>query len=72
MTIQQRIKALRKSRKWKQRDLGKKSGLSRVTIGLIERGATNTSLDHLQDIADALECDLILDLKERGCEPTSK
>lgn len=44
-----------------QQELADKSGLSKVTIGQIERGNAEPSIGTLGKIAQALECELELD-----------
>lgn len=56
-----RLKELRKQRGISQDVLGRASGLSRVTLAAIERGASNARLSNLEQLAKALDVD-VLDL----------
>jgi XRE family transcriptional regulator, regulator of sulfur utilization len=49
-----RIRALRKSKKWTQEELGKKADTSYKFLGEIERGVQNPSFSILVKIANAL------------------
>ena len=49
-----RIKALRKTQKLTQEELGEKAALSYKFVGEVERGEVNPSLDSLMRIANAL------------------
>jgi len=48
------IVELRKKRGWSRNELGRRSGLSGVGIGLIERGKRNMKIDTAVKIAKAL------------------
>jgi transcriptional regulator with XRE-family HTH domain len=52
-----RVVEARKQRNLNQSELGKLSGLGRATISRIERADSETSLDHLEQIANALDID---------------
>lgn len=55
--ISERVKELRKSRKWTQMDLCKKTGISGGMIGSIENGSRNPSKSTLSKIAKAFGVD---------------
>lgn len=63
MTYPDQIKSLRLSQGLSQKQLGEKVGLSRLAIGLIERGQVAPSLERLGQIAEALGCRLIVRLE---------
>ncbi|MBI3899486.1 MAG: helix-turn-helix transcriptional regulator [Gammaproteobacteria bacterium] len=48
-----RLRLLRKVRKWSQGQVADASGLHRTYISLVERGRCNISLDNLERLADA-------------------
>lgn len=50
------VKQMREYRNLTQEELAVKSGLSRVTIGQIERGNAEPSIGNLHKIASALSC----------------
>jgi XRE family transcriptional regulator, regulator of sulfur utilization len=50
------VRKMREYRELTQKDLADKAGLSRVTIGQIERGNAEPSLGNLHKIASALNC----------------
>lgn len=52
------IKTMRDHRNLTQEELAEKSGLSRVTIGQIERGNAEPSVGNIHKIASALNCNL--------------
>ena len=47
-----------------QQALAEKAGVTRVYVGLIERGETSITLEKVYRLADALECD-VFDLLPR-------
>lgn len=53
--INLRIGEILKKKKMTQQELANKVNVSRVWIGQISRGEVNTTIDTLNDIADALE-----------------
>lgn len=67
MSIGDKLKNLRLSKKLKQSDLAKKSGVSRVAIGNYERGDRQPNVEILSKIATALEVDItdLLDSQSR-------
>ena len=67
MSIGDKLKNLRLSKKLKQSDLAEKSGVSRVAIGNYERGARQPNIEILSKIATALEVDItdLLDSQSR-------
>jgi transcriptional regulator with XRE-family HTH domain len=58
LTLGQRIRHLRKSRKWSQEDLGEKAGLHPTYIGGIERGERNVSIVNLARLSEAFQVSL--------------
>lgn len=58
----QMVKKMREYRKLTQSELADKSGLSRVTVGQIERGNAEPSLGNLHKIATALDCHIDITL----------
>jgi len=54
--IGQRIRQLREGARLSQGELSRKTGLSRNTVGRIERNEQNTSLLTLERIADVIGC----------------
>jgi transcriptional regulator with XRE-family HTH domain len=53
------IRWLREEKKWSQVDLAAASGVTRVSIGLIERGNMNASIDVMLSICGALSTSLL-------------
>lgn len=51
-----KLRQKRKSIGMTQNDLADKAGLTRVYIGLIERGATSITLEKVYKLAAALDC----------------
>jgi len=62
------IRRLRKQRRWKQDVLAESSGLSRVTISLVENAKTNVSTKDLLSIAHSLDT-TIPGLLSAGSDP---
>src|SRR6266568_1148577 len=60
LDLREQIKSARHNRKWGQRDLGTKVGLSQAHISLIESGEVVPRLDTLLDIVRVLDLDLLL------------
>ena len=58
----ERIRIVRLTSKLSQKELAAKSNLSVVTIGSIERGSANVSINNLSAIAKALNCQLTINL----------
>lgn len=56
------IRIVRLTAKLSQKELAAKTNLSVVTIGSIERGNANVSINNLSAIAAALNCQLTIDL----------
>ena len=52
--IGEKIKEIRESKDMTQQDLAGKAGITRIIVGLIERGQTTPNMSTLQKIADAL------------------
>jgi transcriptional regulator with XRE-family HTH domain len=59
----ERIRIVRLTAKLSQKELAAKTNLSVVTIGSIERGNANVSINNLNAIADALNCQLTINLE---------
>lgn len=57
MTIPQ-IKTLRKERKLSQLKLAEKAGIKQAVVSYIETGKREPTLQNLEKIAEALDCDL--------------
>jgi len=53
--LAQRVRFLRKEKKWTQEDLGEKSGLTYKFLGQMERGEVSPSLDSLDKVAKAFD-----------------
>jgi len=66
MKISEQIKEIRLSQKITQKELAKKAGLSRVSIGEIERGNSSPTTSNLNQIAEALGGKLIIYIQEGG------
>lgn len=64
--LSQQIKALRKSLGLSQQELADKAGISRVSIGQIERSNAIPSIPNLQQIASALNGELVIYIQEGG------
>lgn len=62
-TMGERIRIVRLSVKLSQKELAVKTNLSVVTIGQIERGNANVSINNLSAIATALNCQITIDLE---------
>lgn len=62
-TLGERIRIVRLTAKLSQKELAAKTNLSVVTIGQIERGNANVSINNLNAIAEALNCQLKIDLE---------
>jgi transcriptional regulator with XRE-family HTH domain len=60
--IGERIRIVRLTSKLSQKELAAKANLSVVTIGSIERGSANVSINNLSAIAEALNCQLTINL----------
>lgn len=54
MSIGEKIKSLRQEKRFKQEDLAKKIGISRLMLGKYERGQATPSADTLQKLAQIL------------------
>jgi transcriptional regulator with XRE-family HTH domain len=71
----QRLRALRKERRWSQEKLGDESGLSGKFIGEVERGEKSISVDSLYRVSLALAIPLkdLTDVRpDRGAVPTEE
>lgn len=53
--IGERIKQLRKKRKWSQEELAHRANINRTYIGELERGEKNATIDILAKVVNALE-----------------
>lgn len=60
----ERVRQLRKQKKFSQEELAQRTGLHRTYISDIERGNRNVSLENIKKIADALDVQLNYLLKE--------
>lgn len=58
-----KIRILRLTLKLSQKKLAAKTNLSIVTVGQIERGNCNPSINNLEAISTALNCKLNIDFK---------
>jgi transcriptional regulator with XRE-family HTH domain len=58
----ERIRIVRLTEKISQKELAAKTNLSVVTIGQIERGNANVSINNLNAIAASLNCQITIDL----------
>ena len=58
----ERIRIVRLTSKLSQKELAAKANLSVVTIGSIERGSANVSINNLSAIAESLNCQLTINL----------
>ena len=75
MSIGQKIKSFRKENNFTQKELAKKSNISRSYLADIENDRYNASLDTLKSIANALEVnisDLIEDLSKTNDNKITK
>lgn len=61
------IRALRRRRGWRQRDLAAAAGVSQTTVSLIERGQSDrASLQAIQAVAAAIDARLVLEIRWRA------
>lgn len=60
-----KVKARRKGKKLSQLDLGTMSKTSRETVINIEAGKSNVEIETLEKIAEALDCGIEFDLKNK-------
>lgn len=56
----QRVRSLRKAKRWSQEKLSEETGLHRTYISGVERGERNISLENIENIATALDVDIAL------------
>lgn len=56
--VGQRIKVERTKKEMSQEELADLAGISRSTIGLIERGESSPTVETIKQIADALEIEV--------------
>lgn len=61
-TLGEQIRIVRLTAKLSQKELAAKANLSVVTIGQVEHGNANVSLNNLSAIAEALNCQLTINL----------
>ncbi|MCX7086558.1 MAG: helix-turn-helix transcriptional regulator [Methylococcales bacterium] len=59
MKIQEKIRFMRELKNWSQEDLAAKLGMSTNGYSKIERGETKANIPKLEQIADALDIDLM-------------
>lgn len=64
--LAQRIREIRVDLGLSQESLAAATGLHRTYIGSVERGERNVSIDNIERIAIALDCDVIDLLSEDG------
>lgn len=62
-TLGERVRIVRLAAKLSQKELATKTNLSIVTVGQIERGNANVSINNLSAIASALNCQLTINLE---------
>lgn len=62
--IGKEIKAKRELRGWSQQELGERCNMHKQHISNIETGNRKCSVDKLQEITTALECELVIELRE--------
>ena len=63
--IADKVAAERQARGLSQRELAELVGTTQSAIARLERGGRPPRIDTLLRIADALDCDLVVDLKRR-------
>ena len=66
--IADQVTAQRKARRLSQRELAELTGTTQSAIARIERGARPPRIDTLKRIADALDCELAVQLRPRTTE----
>jgi transcriptional regulator with XRE-family HTH domain len=64
-TVADKVAERRQARGLSQRELAELVGTTQSAIARLERGGRPPRIDTLLRIADALECDLVVDLKPR-------
>lgn len=57
------IRQMRAYRKLSQDEVAKKTGMSRSTLSLIEKGAINVKLSTIETLTDALDCKFNIEIK---------
>lgn len=55
----------REYRGWTQTELARRTGITRNYLSIIERGMRTPSLETLQAIAKAMNCDLVIKLQPK-------
>src|SRR5437867_2186023 len=65
LAIAEQVTARRRTRELSQRELADLCGTTQSAIARLERGARPPRLDTLLRIANALDCELVVDLRER-------
>ena len=63
--IADQVQAQRTARSLSQRELAELVGTTQSAIARLERGGRPPRIDTLLNIADALECELVVDLKPK-------
>jgi transcriptional regulator with XRE-family HTH domain len=58
MKFNERLKQLRLEREWFQRDLAKKIGVGRTTIGRYEAGEISPDIEKLIELSNIFDCSL--------------
>lgn len=66
------LKRARLEKSLSQEALADLAGLHRTYIGAVERGERNISIDNIERLANALECDVKELLKRKNCEIASR
>lgn len=56
---------LRKEKGWTQEQLAEKSGVNRSSVAGIEKGKQGVSTHSLYAIAEALDCDILIEVRPR-------
>jgi len=63
--VAERVAEERQARGFSQRELAELVGTTQSAIARLERGGRPPRIDTLLRIADALDCELVVDLKQR-------
>jgi predicted transcriptional regulator len=63
--VAEKVAARRQEKGYSQRELAELVGTTQSAIARLERGGRPPRIDTLLRIADALECDLVVDLRPR-------
>lgn len=60
------VRTLRKQRGWSQEQLGRAAGLTQAAVGRFELGGANPTLPVLEQLAQALDAELVVQLSARN------